>query len=69
MTIYMRQQMNCECQRLIRKVLERKRKSPKDPFYFWSYGKEKIKREKREEHLIWKKHVDRIPSEEKVNQL
>ena len=59
----MRQQMNCECQRLIRKVLERKRKSPKDPFYFWSYGK------KREEHSFWNKHVDRTPSEEKVNQL
>lgn len=55
--------MNCECQRLIRKVLERKRKSPKDPFYFWSYGK------KREEHSFWNKHVDRTPSEEKVNQL
>ena len=51
------------------KVLEWKRKSPKDHFYFRSYGKERIETEEREERLFYNEHGDRIPSEEKVNQL
>ena len=51
------------------KVLAWKRKSPKDHFYFHSYGKETIETEEREERLFYNKHGGRIPSEEKVNQL
>ena len=51
------------------KVLEWKRKSPKDHFFSRSHGKERIETEEGEELLFYNEHGERIPSEEKVNQL
>ena len=41
----------------------------KRPLFFRSHGKERIETEEGEELLFYNEHGDRIPSEEKVNQL